>query len=406
MSIREDCVLRKISNYFGGYLKIKLTGYAPERFLNLCKNKEIEIWELESKGNAYEMCIAVRDFRKLKPVLKKTRTRVVILERVGMPFFFHKYRKRKVFFCSIFLCMTCIYIFSRFIWNIEIIGNSSITDEVFIEYLAQEQVYHGMLRNKVNCKEIGTDIRKYFDDVIWVSVSLEGSNLYIHVKENTDTFQVTNEQEAGCDIVAKTDGIITEMVTRKGTPCVQVGDEVKAGDVLVSGMIEVKNDAGEVVRTESTAADADILAEAIIPYNDDAERSYQIKAYKKRKQTQYYVKIGAYYLGVGFLSKLQTGQEQQVQEYKVAANDYFKLPIRLGNVTVRTYRLVDKEYTDEELKEILSENWDRYCEELKENKIELLEQYLSYQETSSGMKLTGTIKIKQSIGTPMKTIDL
>ena len=65
-------MIERIVNYLSGYLKIQITGYSPERFLNLCKNKDIYIWDLEAKENTYEMHITVKGFRKLKPILKKT----------------------------------------------------------------------------------------------------------------------------------------------------------------------------------------------------------------------------------------------------------------------------------------------------------------------------------------------
>ena len=45
--------------YIQGYLKIRVTGYSPERFLNLCKNKKIDVWGLEARHNAYDMYIRV-----------------------------------------------------------------------------------------------------------------------------------------------------------------------------------------------------------------------------------------------------------------------------------------------------------------------------------------------------------
>ena len=51
-------------HYLRGYLKIRVTGYSPERFLNLCKNKKINIWGLEAKHNAYDMYISISGFRK------------------------------------------------------------------------------------------------------------------------------------------------------------------------------------------------------------------------------------------------------------------------------------------------------------------------------------------------------
>ena len=89
-----------LMRYLKGYLRICVTSTSPERFLNLCRNRGILLWGLSPHGRDYEMYISIRGFRKLKPVLKKTKTKVTIEERFGLPFFFHKYRKRKMFFCG------------------------------------------------------------------------------------------------------------------------------------------------------------------------------------------------------------------------------------------------------------------------------------------------------------------
>ena len=113
-------MLISLLRYIQGYLKIRVTGYSPERFLNLCKNKKIDVWGLEAGHNAYDMYIKVNGFRKLKPILRKTQTKVSILERYGLPFVFHHYRKRKLFFIGIFSCLIIIYSMTFFIWNIDL----------------------------------------------------------------------------------------------------------------------------------------------------------------------------------------------------------------------------------------------------------------------------------------------
>ena len=155
-------MLNTIIRYIQGYLLIQVTGYSPERFLNLCSRKQIYLWGLEPKENSYEMFITIRGFRKLKPILKKTRTKVTILNRLGLPFFFHKYRKRKVFFFGILFCVIFIYVMSLFVWNIHIEGNFTRTDEVILEFLESKHIKHGMLKKKVNCERIVKDIRKEF----------------------------------------------------------------------------------------------------------------------------------------------------------------------------------------------------------------------------------------------------
>ena len=132
------------------YLKIRLTGYSPERFLNLCKNKKIDVWGLEARHNAYDMYIRIAGFRKLKTILKKTQTKVSIEGRFGLPFFFHRYRKRKLFFVGIVLCLILIYSFTFFIWDITLQGNQKITDDVLMEFLETQDISHGMTKNKVD----------------------------------------------------------------------------------------------------------------------------------------------------------------------------------------------------------------------------------------------------------------
>ena len=106
-------MLKRLGKYLQGYLKIKISGYSPERFLNLCKHKEIEMWGLEAKSDTYEMYMTVTGFRKLKPILRKTKTRITIMERYGVPFFFFKYRKRYLFFCGSILFVVNIFSLSN-----------------------------------------------------------------------------------------------------------------------------------------------------------------------------------------------------------------------------------------------------------------------------------------------------
>ena len=58
-----------------GYVLVHLTGYAPERFLNMCGKRNILIWNLRAVEDGYLFFISVDAYKSLKPILKKTRTR-------------------------------------------------------------------------------------------------------------------------------------------------------------------------------------------------------------------------------------------------------------------------------------------------------------------------------------------
>ena len=50
--------------YCRGYVRISVRGYAPERFMNLCANRAIVLWELNGHDGFYTMCISLSDFFK------------------------------------------------------------------------------------------------------------------------------------------------------------------------------------------------------------------------------------------------------------------------------------------------------------------------------------------------------
>ena len=214
--------------FLQGYVRVRLTGYAPERFLNLCSKHNILIWNLEFKDEAYELCISVKAFRELKPILRKTKTRLIILSRHGLPFFLHRYRKRKIFFLGIVLCALSLYVMSLFIWNIEIEGNLHRTDSTILQFLEENHVYHGIKKSRLVCARLEELLRSQYDDVIWASVKIQGTRLFINIQENLVTNQTEEAatEDTPSDLIADKDAVIYSIITRTGTPLVEKGSAV------------------------------------------------------------------------------------------------------------------------------------------------------------------------------------
>ena len=130
--------------YLKGYVRIRVTGYSPERFLNACRYKKIYIWNLKRVRGAYEMNLTIDGFRRLKEIVRKTDTKVLIIQRNGLPFLLHRYRKRYLLFGGILLCMVMMWNLSGYIWNVDIKGNSAYTKETLKRFLASQKVEEGM----------------------------------------------------------------------------------------------------------------------------------------------------------------------------------------------------------------------------------------------------------------------
>ena len=95
-------MLERLVRYIRGYLMIHVTGSFAERFLNGCSHHKIRLWNLKPVPGGYEMNITISGFRKLKPIIRKTGIKVVIIKRSGLPFLLFRYRKRRLFLSGIF----------------------------------------------------------------------------------------------------------------------------------------------------------------------------------------------------------------------------------------------------------------------------------------------------------------
>ena len=99
-------------NIILGYVTVEVEGYFIERFINLCNSQKIFLWNLKrTHSTRIIINIGIKDFKKLKPIARKTKCRVKMQKKKGIPFLLHKYQKRKIFFIFFLLIILSIIIF-------------------------------------------------------------------------------------------------------------------------------------------------------------------------------------------------------------------------------------------------------------------------------------------------------
>lgn len=394
--------------YLQGYVKIRLYGYAPERFFNLCSNHDILIWNLEYRDERYEFCISVKGLKNLRPILKKTRTKFEILERHGMPFFLHKYRKRKLFAAGVFLCCGLLYAMSLFIWKIEVEGNQHRTDSSITKFLEENHVYHGMLKSKINCEEIEELLRTGYDDIIWASAKIEGTMLVIEIQENLAANQQAEEkvQEDGrpTDIVADKDAQIYSILTRKGVPKVEKGMEVHTGDLLVEGKIPVMDDNGEVSSFQYTPSDADIMGITEYSYEDSFSMTYRDKVFTGRESKGFCLRIGKNQIKFPVFGENFKRFDTITDEYDMKAGETFYLPLVWIKETHKEYQLMEKHYSKEEAKKRAEWKLKEFSEKLTQKGVQIIENSVIIVTDKKYCRASGTLKVIEQIGKSQATV--
>ena len=183
----------------------------------------------------------------------------------------------------------------------------------------------------------------------YVGISKTGGNQTAPYSQRRDIY--TDYRRKGqicCDIMAERDGEIIKMITRSGLPRKKVGDLCKKGEILVSGILELKDDSQEVVKYEAVHADADIYIKRQKAYYHEIPMIYETYEWTGKKKKGIYLKAGRFYLEIA--DRTKNGWYQIAEEQKMYLTKSFQLPCSIGYITQNQYRKIKKEYTREEVK--------------------------------------------------------
>lgn len=396
-------MLRKLLNWFRGYVVVQIRGISPERFINLCCNRKLFIWNLTKENEKYQFYIHVQNFRNLKPVVRKTGILPRIIQKKGLPFLIHRYRKRYGFFAGVLICALLVYIMSLFIWDISILGGSKYTPQAMLKFLNSNHIYSGVKKSRVNCQEIEENIRLAYNDIGWVSAEIKGTRLIIKITE-TDMPAPAGVAIGPSHIVATKDAIIKSIVTRVGTPLVKPGDVVKKGDILVSGINTVMDDFGGILDKKPVIASATIRCKSYYDYNDSFSMKYIKKIYTDEDTKGYYLTILGKKIFLYNPSISYDKYDIIVQENALHITNTFYLPFRYGKVTSREYKQQNSIYTEEEAIAIAKSRLKRYLDRLIANNVLIIENNVTITIENNTCIAKGRILVEEPAW-EYKTVD-
>ncbi len=396
-------MLIKLFRWFRGYLLVKMQGQSPERFINLCSNRYIYLWDLKHVDGNYEFRIMLKDYYKLKPIVRKTGTIPYIRKRQGMPFLVHKYRKRKGYLAGILLFCVILYILSLFIWDISVLGGHSYTPEAMLKFLNSKQIYVGLQKKYIDCQEIEELIRGTYKDIGWVSAEIKGTRLIIKITETNMPAPAVTATE-NCHIIASKDCIITHMVTRTGTPKVEVGSVVKKGDILVSGVVDIIGDNDTLVARKPVIADADITGKTYYNYKDKISLNYKQKQYTGKSKTGYNFSVLLKKFNLYKPRIPYAKYDIIVDEFMLHLSDNFYLPISYSVTRYPEYMELKKKYTKEEVTALAEERLKRFLDDLIEKDVLIIENNVKIAVDNNTCTASGKIVVQESVK-DFKSID-
>lgn len=384
--------------YILGYIRITIEGYYIERFINVCISNKILIWNVkrEKDGIKLFLNVGIKDFKKLRKIAQKTKCRIKINRKRGLPFLLNKYKKRKIFGILLILVIVLILASSNYIWNIEI----QIEDGKQLDGIAQEIQNEGLIvgkkKNKINSAEIIQNIRLKREDISWMGIEIKGTNAIVKLVKSKKAPDIIDENDY-TNIVASKSGVITKIVAQNGTAKVNVGETIEKGTILIEGTMEGKYTDLRYVHSIGEV-------EAKVWYTGTKKIYYRNneKEYTKKEENKYTIKINNFKINLyKTLSNFEIYDTiEEEKKVKLFYNLY--LPISLIKTVNKELINTEKEYSIEEAKNV---GIKQVSEELKTqitNLDDICNQIINTKEYEDCIEVTIIYEVIEKIGTEEK----
>ena len=152
--------------YSGGHAKIM------ERFINLCRNNKICIWSLSDSEKCFYIYTYLNQIDDVENVCKKCGVRSEIINEQGIPAFIRHTLKKQYLLSGVIIGFMITRLCAMFLWNIDISGNYTYSDNELLECLDGWNIHTGTKISKIQCKELEKAIRLEYDDISFVSAQI------------------------------------------------------------------------------------------------------------------------------------------------------------------------------------------------------------------------------------------
>ena len=324
-------------HFWNGYVIIHIEGLCAARFLKRIADAGIRVSNVRKAGDAeYLLTIPAKRFFELRKLRRGLPLRIRITERGGMPFYLRKLRRRPVLWIGTVVLFIGILFLSTRVWIIRIPETKRVDPEEITALLRERGIYPGARPEGPILITAANDLSAQIREAAWIGLDREGVLLTVNVVESLPE-SAKRTDRVPSDIVAERDGVVTQLQVMRGQARVKVGDRVKAGDVLISGVVFYKDSSYE------TAADGTVYA--AVEYRSERELSDRItEAYETdRTETVSSFRIWNHTV---FCTKPSFEHYRLIGHETVAANGL--LPVAIGTQTAREIGFRERMLSEEE----------------------------------------------------------
>lgn len=259
----------KLFRLFSGYVRFRARGGFPERFINLCSNEGIPLWDISGGKRELYASTTLRGYRNIRKCAKKSGMLPRIIKRAGLPFWLRSHKSRAGVLVGAVLSVSLIAVLSMFVWTIQVQGNEEVSTQEILAVFDEMGMHVGAQKRKIDVEKLKSDGLQKLPELSWLAVNIKGSAAVIEVRERVKAPQMAESGEPQ-NLVAACDGEIASVEVYEGKAAVKRGDAVLKGELLVNGIVTNYDSSVSLHHARGTVtAYTTRKIEHSVPYNQD-----------------------------------------------------------------------------------------------------------------------------------------
>lgn len=270
-------LLWRVVRWFFGYGELEIRGAYGERFLSLCMEEDLDLWEIRRVcPGIIRIRVYLFSLKRLEELCRRSGVTAEVCRTCGFPEVLRRYRLRPGLFVGPILYLVLLFLLPCFVWSVEIPNADPVRAARLRSVLLEEGFGVGSFIPSVDYRDLKYHLMMADDEITFVSVNMTGSRAVVEVRFGDPVPE--EESHAPCNIVASRDGQILSVLVKNGVRCVQKGQTVQKGDLLVGGIVDtrlgyylVRSDA------EIRARVTDVVSETVSLTQTVTERTGRVK---------------------------------------------------------------------------------------------------------------------------------
>lgn len=334
-------------HWLSGTVRVRVESGFPERVINVCSAQNIAFWDMAwLSPTEFSITLTRGSYLRLRRAAVRLDCTLTVERKEGAPYFARRFRRRYVLLAGLFAALSLVLFGSFFVWDFQIEGNETVSDERILRALEREGVTYGTFGLGIHPEQLKNHILMDIPELSWLTVNVNGFRATVIVRERIQPPPMRDEH-THANIVAKKDGLVTSVQLFNGHAEVLKDSTVTEGQLLISGIADIDERGVYFTRGEGR-----VFARTWYDLTQRVGKTVREKAYTGRKRTAYTLIVGKQRIKILQSSRISYATYDKItKKEKIRLPGGVVLPVALESTVYREYEPIERVLTDAQAQE-------------------------------------------------------